>query len=144
MVGDKCLDLNHDVLTDQGWLNIDEVTMYNKVATVNPKGEIEYHLPTRTIGYEVDEEMYEIENTLISQCVTKNHSMYVSKRYGRAGIWQPYELVEAESIFGQRRKYKMDGIIPIQISNFMNLVVGRSMDFWLQFLGIWIRNGFYE
>lgn len=143
MVGDKCLDLSHDVLTDQGWLNIDEVTMYNKVATVNPKGEIEYHLPTRTIGYEVDEEMYEIENTLISQCVTKNHSMYVSKRYGRAGIWQPYELVEAESIFGQRRKYKMDGINTypdIEFHEFGGWKI--PMDFWLQFLGIWIADGF--
>jgi DNA-directed RNA polymerase beta subunit len=142
--GDKCLIFaEHDVLTDEGWIAVENVTMQHKVATVNPHGEIEYHHPIRTISYEIDDEVYEIQNTLISQCVTKNHNMYVSKRGGPKSEFQPYKFEEARDIFGKRRKYKMNGIntLPdVEFHCFGSWTI--PMDLWLQFLGMWISDGF--
>lgn len=144
-VGDKaCLDDSHDVLTTDGWINIKDITTKHQVATLNEKQEIEYHHPNETYSFDHNGELYEIENTLISQCVTTNHRMYVSKRTSKDGKehFSPYALEEAKNIFGKICKYKTNGINTypdIEYHEFSNWKI--PMDLWLQFLGIWIADG---
>ena len=54
--------------------------MDSRVATLNSEtNHIEYQNPLIITEYEVDEEMYEVKTKIISQCVTKNHGMFVQK-----------------------------------------------------------------
>lgn len=137
----------HDVLTDQGWLNISEVTMDSRVATLNSEtNHIEYQNPLIVTEYDVDDKMYEVENRIISQCVTKNHGMFVSRRSSKNGkdVYLPYELMEPAKIHNKKRlKYKTNGTNnnpDIDSYSFCKTTV--PMDLWLQYLGIWISDGY--
>ena len=104
-VGDKasCYTGDHDVLTTTGWVPIAEVTEQHEVATLREDGVLEYHHPTNTFVYDVDEPLYHIENPSIDLMVTSNHKMYVAKD-------DKFELIEAEDIAGQRCRYKKNCI----------------------------------
>jgi hypothetical protein len=137
----------HDVLTDQGWLNISEITMDNRVATLNSdNNHIEYQNPLIIAEYEVDEEMYEVKTKIISQCVTKNHGLFVSRRSSKNGkdIYLQYELMEPTKVHNKKRlKYKTNGINTnpdIDSYSFGKTTV--PMDLWLQYLGMWISDGY--
>jgi len=75
-----CLTAEHDVLTDDGWIPIYNVTKDHKVATLNPKtNSVEYTYPTNIHHYEdhlVD--MYELVTPDIELTVTKGHRMWTS------------------------------------------------------------------
>lgn len=113
-VGDKmCLTPDHEVLTLDGWKNITDVTLYDKVATLNPYGDIiEWDFPTETYKFAIDEEIYSIENEHISLRVTLNHKMYV-REYGE----NTYKLIEARNIIGQDVEYLKSGINSLSGNN---------------------------
>ena len=101
--GDKfaCYTPDHEVLTEDGWIPIKEVTMDHKVASLNPEThEIEYHKPTERFEYDFDGQLYHIENQQIDLTVTQNHKMYVKKRNS-----DKYELIEARDICGEKVSY---------------------------------------
>lgn len=108
LVKDKmhCLTLDHQVLTRNGWKDIYEVSLDDKVATLNKRGELEYQSPTHVWKYEnYDGMMYHIKNQAIDLSVTGNHRMWVSK-YDELN----YEFEKAEDIVGKVRRYKSDAI----------------------------------
>jgi hypothetical protein len=110
LVKDKmhCLTLDHQVLTRNGWKNIYEITLEDKVATLNKKGELEYQEPTHVWKYEnYDGMMYHIKNQAIDLSVTANHRMWVCKN--EYGI-NNYDFENAQDIVGKVRRYKSDAI----------------------------------
>jgi DNA-directed RNA polymerase II subunit RPB2 len=100
-----CLTGDHDVLTLDGWKNIKTITINDKVATLNNKGEIEYQQSTHIHHYsDYDGTMYEINNNSISLNVTTNHRMYVSIDKNN------FELIDAREIAGYNVWYKKNCI----------------------------------
>jgi DNA-directed RNA polymerase beta subunit len=145
-IGDKfCMTPDHDVLTTDGWIPITEITTKHKVATLNENEEIEYHNPNETYGFDHNGDMYEIKNTLVNQCITLNHKLYVSlrKTKDKKDIWLPYQLHEIQNIMGKRMKIKTNAINANKDIEFHEFGDSKiPMDDWLQFLGIWIADGF--
>lgn len=106
MVCDKahCLTMDHDVLTQTGWKLFPEITMDDKIATLNPKThELEYHNPIQLLHYpEFSGQMYHVSNQAIDLDVTTNHRMYVATGDDESN---KYELIEAQHIIGKHVKY---------------------------------------
>ena len=154
LVGDKihCLSQSHDVLCQDGWKNITEVTKDDLVATL-VDGKLEYENPINIFHYpDYKGKMYRIKNQAIDLDVTINHRMYVSTVRTRKRIWQPYELIMAKDLVGKRVKYKKDAIWEAEDYQFVlpHIVDGHGnvhqakivdMDAWLTFFGIWIAEG---
>jgi hypothetical protein len=153
LVQDKihCLDAKHDVLTLNGWKPIAEITMDDKVATLE-NDKLVYTNPTAVLHYPDHEgKMYYIKNQAIDLAVTSNHRMYVSKVKGRKAVWQPYDFEPAEKLVGKYVRYKKDAewdaldyqfILPsvIRQNELMEEKI-VDMDSWLIFFGIWFAEG---
>lgn len=103
MVKDKlhCLTAEHDVLTEEGWKPISEVTLQDKVATLQNGTDLVYENPIQTFHYpDYKGKMYHISNQDIDLDVTIDHRMYVS--YDNKN----YFLTEARNIVGKSIYYK--------------------------------------
>jgi len=145
--------LSHEVLTQMGWRYVEHITLEDKVATLNSRGEIEYQHPTELHHYpDYNGQMYEIKNANLSLNVTANHRMYISKKYGRKQEWLPYQLVEAKDMFGKFCKFKKNGELVQPEYQFIlqEITDGNNklrptkivdMNAWLTFFGIWYAEG---
>jgi len=108
MVDDKihCLTADHDVLTTQGWVPIDQVTLDHQVATLKPNGDLVYKHPTKIYNFpQYNGDMYHIKNTNLDLFVTPNHRMYVKNGKKNGASFDGYELLEASSIKGKHKRY---------------------------------------
>lgn len=99
-----CVDGETDVLTSDGWKNIKDVTMSDKVATL-VKGELVYENPTNLMEYpDYEGEIYRVQNDNIDLVVTANHRMWVSSTDENA----IYGFELARDIIGKTRTYKQN------------------------------------
>ena len=104
--GDKCFSEDTDLLTETGWKNIKDVTLDDKIATLNPETNVfEYLTPVALhkipyVGY-----MYTIDTPQVNTCVTPYHNNFVQTRYS-----DHFELIKAENCFNRRISFKKDGI----------------------------------
>jgi DNA-directed RNA polymerase beta subunit len=157
IVGDKfCFTPDHDVLTTDGWIPIDEVTKKHKVATLDYDHKLVYQHPTEIMSFDndIEDKMIEIDTNQISFCVTPNHNMYVCKRTGK------YDLEKADDLFDKERYYKKDawwdvkGLKHFELPEFFYKKATRpeklyeerklNMKDWLIFFGIWIAEGWCD
>ena len=101
-IGDKvaCYTPDHDILTDSGWIQINNLTTSHKVACMINNNTLEYHNPTEIQEYEYSGKMYNVESDKVSLCVTPNHRMYT------ASVNKKFSIQEASEIYGQTRSYK--------------------------------------
>ena len=152
-IGDKftCYTSDHQVLTNNGWIDINKLSYKDKVATLQGGNELEYHYPTDVQNYDYDENapLYKVESNHINLVVTPNHRMYVGDRNKKN-----YKCIEAANIYGKRLCYKKNVEIyqpsctmdtftipydPLDTDNTAPLVL--PMDPWLTFFGIWMAEG---
>jgi len=101
MVLDKihCLTSEHDVLTTEGWVPINEVKENHKVAILKDDKLI-YENPIEIHHYpDYKGKMYRVKNQEIELEVTANHRMYIK-------INDNYMLEKAENIVGKKVAYK--------------------------------------
>ena len=104
--GDKCFSEDTDLLTETGWKNIKDVTLDDKIATLNPETNVfEYLTPVALhkipyVGY-----MYTIDTPQVNTCVTPYHNNFVQTRNS-----DHFELIKAENCFNRRISFKKDGI----------------------------------
>jgi hypothetical protein len=138
MVSDKvhCLTEDHDVLTDNGWKPIAEITTDDKVAILKNDSHLVYENPMEVHKYpEYAGTMYNISNTQIDLNVTGEHRMYVKKNKG-------YVLAKADDIIGECVQYKKDCVWDAPDYQFM--IPGSNkeinMEAWLIFFGEWIAS----
>jgi hypothetical protein len=146
MVDDKvhCLSPDHDVLTSSGWKPIAEVTLEDKVATLQ-EGKLQYALPLRTFEYDYSGKMYEIKSQQVDLQVTPNHRMWVATPHRRMWRWGFHE---ARDIQGKHVKYQKNAVWDVAAPYQFTLPAygefpSRPLDMnaWLQFFGIWIAEG---
>ena len=147
MVADKkhCMTDDHDVLTTSGWKPINEVTLEDKVATLQ-EGKVIYANPIQTFEYDYEGEMYEVHSQQVDLKVTPNHRMWVAKSYGRKREWT-YGFHEAQDIIGKPVKYQKNGEWHTTTYQFIlpafedSPAVSVDMTSWLKFFGMWIGDG---
>lgn len=147
MVIDKkhCMTEDHDVLTTSGWKPINDVTLEDKVATLQD-GKVVYANPVELFEYDYEGDMYEVESNQVSLKVTPNHQMWVAKSYTRKQDWR-YGFHEAHDIIGKHIKYQKDGEWDCNPYQFVlpefedSLGYSVDMKAWLTFFGIWIGDG---
>ena len=111
--GDKftCYDSSHQVLTTNGWINIADVTLKHKVASlVNNK--LVYQHPIAVQSYDYNGEMFVVDTDDVSLCVTPNHRMWVKNK--------TYNIELAQDIYNQTRTYKknVDTFVPVRNENY--------------------------
>lgn len=88
--GRFCLTGDHEVLTDKGWIRLDE-WHGGRIACWNPNGEAVSFQKANALNFPYKGLMYEYCDKRISQISTPDHKMYVKRRYG--GEWM-VETVE--------------------------------------------------
>jgi DNA-directed RNA polymerase II subunit RPB2 len=80
MTSDKihCLDNKHEVLTINGWKNIVDITLQDKVAVLKDN-ELVYEKPLEVLHYpEHEGMMYYIQTNNVDLAMTENHRVFVS------------------------------------------------------------------
>ena len=146
-IGDKMSTTrDHDVLTSKGWIPISEVTLDHKVACLIDGQKIEYHHPIRTIAYDYEGDMYEIENQLVSLKVTANHEMWCQRRHVQDGMFKyhnDYTFHKAKDIYKKRCKYLRNAENTNLDIEFFECGSSKfKMNEWLKILGLWIADGY--
>jgi len=159
-VGDKfaCFTPDHQVLTERGWIDIENITLDDKVASLQNGKSLVYVKPLNVMSYDCDEEVYEIESNQINLKVTKNHRMYVADREGKK-----FGIKLAEECYGKRwkmlknceewepdmvnapRELKVENgkVTHFQIRDKKgDIEFNFEINAWLSFFGIWIAEGF--
>jgi DNA-directed RNA polymerase II subunit RPB2 len=147
-VGDKFASTtsDHDILTNEGWISVINLTMEHKVATLDKDENIVYHYPTHVYKYKNPwGKMYKLTSQQVDLTVTPNHRMLIKRRFGKGSNYKKnYEFLTAEECFGRRLKYKKNAnniicdkyIEEIKINNRI-----FNLQDWLLFFGIWYAEG---
>ena len=109
VIGDKfsCYDDSHEVLTTSGWVNIKDITLYHKVATLQ-NNTLVYQNPLAIQSYDYSGKMYHVDSS-VSLCVTPNHRMFVKKDNN-------YNIHLAENIINEG-VYYMHNVENINLTN---------------------------
>lgn len=99
VIGDKfaCLKEEVEVLTLNGWKFIRDLTLQDKVATLQDK-ELVFAYPTALHSYPHSGKMIKFSAWDVQQTVTFNHRMYVDLGEGE------FKIKKAEKLFGERVK----------------------------------------
>lgn len=154
-VGDKyaCLVAYTRILTTDGWKEIKDITLEDKVAILDPKTDnISYEHPQEVHKYDYNGKMYKLRSQLVDLTVTPNHRMWIKRRFGKGSNYKKdFEFMNAEKCFGKRLKYKKtvenfepedwigDSFTLPEFEENKEKVV--SMNDWIPFFGIWIAEG---
>lgn len=103
-VGDKmCFDEATEVLTNEGWKSIADITTNHRVCT-RQNGSVVYVTPSAVHRYPTGGRMYFIQSQQVDLLVTDNHRMFVKQRGATT-----FELVPASAIHGKRVRYCKHG-----------------------------------
>ena len=105
IIGDKfCLTPDHEVLTLNGWKNINNIKLDDQVCCLDTEQNIYYSNPSKLWEFDHSGDMYSIDTQQVNLITTLNHKMYVKKRDR-----DNYELIEAKDIYGKRVTFKKNG-----------------------------------
>lgn len=146
--GNCCYTSDHEVLTNNGWKSVNNITKNDKVASLINGNTLKYQNPTAIQEYDYNDELYKIKSNQIDLVVTKNHRMYVGPERGD-GV---YKILTAEEIYGKKRRYKknVENYIPKYSTKKIEFKAKNKKDKlifdlepWLIFFGIWIAEGCY-
>lgn len=99
-VGDKlCYDEETEILTADGWKNIANTTLHDKIATLE-NGYLRFEFPESVHKYATGDRMYHVVGQQLDLLVTENHNMYIKER-GET----KFSLKRASEIAGKRSRY---------------------------------------
>ena len=140
---EACYDDETEVLTLNGWKNIDSLTTSDLVYTLNPKTKkVELEHPKRVVKLDWDGYVLVFDTYFSKLRVTPNHNLFVAFHYF-GGDYYPYVLVPAKEAFGRQFKFFKNGAIwsAKEVSEIN--VAGRTlpMNLWLKFFGYWLAEG---
>ena len=102
-IGDKvaCYTPDHQYLTTDGWINVSELTLNHKIASI-VDGKLVYQKPVLLHEYDYEGKMYSINNNHVDLLVTPNHRMYY--RCSQKGA--RFQVKEADKIYHNKYKLK--------------------------------------
>lgn len=142
----SCYDAETEILTEQGWIPFPELPKGIKVATLNNKNQIEYHLPDEIIVQPYIGHLLRFANVKFDLCVTPNHKMYVRSNTGKLKFlqadedrhWRSWQVITAAEFLGEEQEWFEVGQAP---RNAKVKVERVRMDDWLEFLGYYLSEG---
>lgn len=134
----KCYNIDTDILTEKGFINIQNITHEDKVATLNSNDNTILYQPVKNIyRYDNVEHLYEISNQQIDLSVTLNHNMFVKPRNK-----SHFGLYEAKDIIGKRVEYKKDGLWIGEYKPFVYIEdVAIPIEVYAEFMGYYLSEG---
>jgi DNA-directed RNA polymerase beta subunit len=143
-VGDKfSVKGTSQVLTNFGWVEIKNLDMRHKVATLNKKGHLDYVVPSGLSKYNYNDNMYLLKTPDLNIYVTKNHKLYVKPINS-----SKYNLYETYDVINKKVKFKKNSINTNLHREFitlykyeLNINKKYFMTPWLKLLGIFISCG---
>lgn len=141
-----CYDDQTEILTEDGWIPFPDLKKGVRVATLNPKNEVEFHEPDEYIRYPYIGELLHFENAKFNFAVTPDHRMYVQSKTGKMKFlradeprfWHGWKVVTGGDFIGEEREWFEFGPAP---RNAKVNVEKTRMDDWLEFLGYYISEG---
>jgi DNA-directed RNA polymerase II subunit RPB2 len=99
--GDKfCALPTQQVLTSQGWVEIQNITKKHKVCTLGMYGTLHYEHPSELYNYDHDDEMYNLRSKHLEITCTMNHKLYV--KMSRSD----YTLIEAKDVMNKQARFQ--------------------------------------
>ena len=141
-----CYDDATEVLTKEGWKFFKDLTLRDKLATINNEHTVEYQEPTSVIAYSYSGDMHYMCNEQIDLCITPEHRVYII-------LNDKWQLVEIKKIENDK-EFLMTARPKITEQLYSNFVIPeyKSLDFprpknaikldsWLFFLGHYIKEG---
>lgn len=162
-----CYSDDTEVLTVEGWKLIKDVSLNEKVLTLNPNtDEIYFCNVIDKFKYNIDDTLISFKNTVIDLLVTKNHNMYVTGRDNlpvrerkpfinknklKSSFIKSAENIKKSDILkntsfkwkGQTKKYfhlpELKCIYNRQNKTFNTLKIEMSL--WVKFMGIYLAEG---
>ena len=142
----SCYDRETELLTEDGWVKFPDLQPGVKVATMNPLGLVEYHVPDETIVQPYQGELLQFANSKMDLCVTPDHKMYVRgktgklqfKRAGEINYARSWRALTGAGWSGKEREFHQLGARPRNAKSYVPRV---KMDTWLEFLGYYISEG---
>lgn len=149
-----CYDKETEVLTQNGWKYINDITYDDVVATLNTQtNKLEYHKPLEIIKQKYSGDMVSFDSQSINLLVTPNH-----KIWGKRGFYGEYKFYDAKDVVNKRvwmqKSCEHNGleekwfILP-SVELVKSNKYGEDfkpdkkipMDTWLKFLGLYISEG---
>jgi ATP-dependent protease ClpP protease subunit len=106
----ECLSPDHQVLTDKGWLNINEVTTNHKVAVLKEGKYLSYENPSHVHHYDYEGKMYKVKVQGVNLLTTPNHRMFVATENIYDKQDKNYSFKTAESLYHEKACYKKTAI----------------------------------
>ena len=138
VIGDKfCQKGDVQVLTENGWKEMKNLSIEDKVATMDPNNNLVYVNPSSKFEFEHDGEMYSYTNKHINIDCTLNHKLYVKTRNAKK-----YELVEAKDIMS--KMYRVKSFVDNNFDNIDCIKIGSKnyqMNSILKLIGMYISDG---
>lgn len=101
-IGDKmcCYSPDHEVLTTDGWIPINQITLDHKIACLDNGNKLVYRKPMEIQSYDYVGQMYVVDSNQVKLCVTPNHRMYVHNCETNT-----HQVIEAQYIQNKDVKY---------------------------------------
>ena len=146
-IGDKlaCYDPETEVLTENGWVGVKDITLQHKVACLVDDKKLEYHNPVEVQNYDYKGKMYRVETDKIDLLVTPNHRMYVGNSHR-----ENFNMKRADEIYGKMSSYKLNADIWQPENCLKSFTLQGVEDLpdltlplkeWCIFFGIWMAEG---
>jgi hypothetical protein len=138
VIGDKfCQKGDINVLTYNGWKELKDISLNDKVATMDDDGKLLYVNPSNKYEFDHDGEMYQYKNKHINIDCTLNHKLYVKNRQSK-----DYRLVEARYCKG--KMYRVKSFVDNDSKDIKNININNidyDMDNILKLIGMYISDG---
>jgi DNA-directed RNA polymerase II subunit RPB2 len=142
-IGDKfCVLGDTEVLTENGWIKICNITINDKVASLVDGKYIEYVNPIETYKFKYNGKMYKLNSQQVDLDVTIDHELYAKRNK------EYFELIPAKYIVGKKYKLKKDCENNFKDIEYITMPKYKSqeekrlkMDYFLEILGIFMANG---
>lgn len=132
-----CYDEKTEVLTDEGWKKFADLTLGDKLYTLNEDGAIEIHKPDALFAYDYEGELYHFKSRRMDLMVTPNHRMLGLRKNGN------HFFVEAQDT--KNLNVPIVGSWKTSMYNDkLTLWVGdKQIDVhtWMSFLGLFLTEG---
>lgn len=101
-----CLDVQTEILTTEGWRNIDTIKETDSVISVDyTDNELKISPIKRIVKKQYNGDLYCYNSNVVNYAVTDKHRMFVKIPITRKDT--EYKFVTAESVFKKRRKFQV-------------------------------------
>ena len=142
----SCYDLETEILTENGWVRFPELQPHVRVATLNPEGQVEYHIPDEYIVQPYIGHLLRFANAKFDFCVTPNHKMYVRSKTGKLTFlqadeeryWHSWRVLTGAEFAGEEQEWFELGAAPRNAKVSVHKI---RMDDWLEFFGYYLSEG---